>query len=313
MKKALLSLLFLFCVMVTGVFSDSPGRLDLELYGGLGNLAYNRNRTSALSDESDPHAFGPNYFPLILARISGEFSGIGFDAGFERDPVVRNIIFTNLKIVRDYFSFEAGPFISIFDTWKLPISPGISAGLGLAVPGKVFANIKGSSTLGVPMDITDNFSLNTGDISVGFWVPHVICSFNLRFLNYTKREQSNLLVEDGLNRYFFRFDVFAKNVPYTIRLDLGYQNLIRSYSSQKVSGVDIVKDTGKDEFKSIFLGLEGSYTFNETLKFVLGGEIPVYSWGVRPMKDPAKGTVLFKARTGVVWTLPVKNDQESAR
>ena len=296
MKKALCTVLFLFCVTAL-VFT-----LDLELLGGIGNLAYDRERTSALSDENVKGSFSPHYYPLLLARVSGEYAGLGFDAGFERNPLIRNIIFANLKIEREYFSFEAGPFISIFNTRKLWLNPGLSAGLGVAVPGKVFGKVRGSSTLGVPMDTTDHFSLITGDISLGFWVPYVICSLNMNFRSYTTREQANLLVEDGLTRYFFRADVHTKNMPYTIRLDLGYQNLSRSYASQKVSGSDIVKNTGKDEFKSIFLGLEGTFTLNQSLKLVLGGEMPVYSWGVRPMKDPSKGTMLFQARAGVILT-----------
>jgi len=210
MKKAFFALLFFFFVTVTVIFS-----LDLELLGGFGNLSYDKNRTSALSAGSGEDSFSPNYFPLALARISGEFSGIGFNAGFEKDPVSRNIIFANLKIEQEYFSFEIGPFISIFNTRKLPLSPGLSAGLGLAVPGIVFGKVRASSTLGVPMDITDNFSLSTGDISAGFWVPYVICSFNMSFRNFTIREQANLLVEDELRKYFFRADVFTKNIPYT--------------------------------------------------------------------------------------------------
>ena len=109
MKRAFFTLLFLFCTAITGIFS-----LDLELLGGMGNFAYDKSRTSALSDESEEGSFSPNYFPLLLARISGEYSGIGFDAGFEKDPVARNILFANLKIEQEYFSCEAGPFISIF-------------------------------------------------------------------------------------------------------------------------------------------------------------------------------------------------------
>ena len=298
MKKTLFTLLFLFCLAVSGIFS-----LDLELLGGIGNLAFDKSRTLALSSEKVEGKFSPHYFPLLLARVSGEYSGIGYDAGFEKHPVMRNTIFANLKIEREYFSFETGPIISIFNSWKLPLNPGLSAGLGLAVPGIVFGKVKGSSTLVVPMDTVGNYSLNTGDISVGFWVPYVVCSLNMGFRTFTTRELANLLVEDELSRYFFRADVFTKGMPYTIRLDLGYQNLSRSYSSQKVSGDDIIKNSDKDEFRSVFLGLEGTFTLNQTLKFVLGGELPFYSWGVRPMKDPPKGTMLFQARAGVVYNI----------
>jgi len=306
MKRAFLTLLFIFCMAVSLVFS-----LDLELIGGLGNLSHNKSRTAALSNEDDPGRFDPNYHTLSLVRVSGEFSGIGFNAGYENDPVVRRNMFANAKIEKEYFSLEAGPFLSVFNSRKLWLSPGLSAGLGLAVPGKVFGKVKGASTLGVPMDIRGNFSVNSGEISLGFWVPHVICSLNTSFRNFTIREQANLLVEDELNRYFFRADVFTKNIPYTMRLDLGYQSLSRSYISQKVSGSDIVKNSDKDEFKSVFLGLEGTFSLNESLKLVLGGEMAVYSWGVRPMRDPSKNTMLFQARAGVIYSIIKEESYET--
>ena len=299
MKRALLIVLILCCVLSSQAFS-----LDLEFIGGLGNIAFNPNRTSPLSDPDDPRAFSPHLFPLVLARLSGESNGLMYNAGFERDPLLRNRLFANLKLDLDFFSIEAGPFFGLFNTAKLPFNPGISTTLGLAVPGIIFVKAGGSSTLGViPMDKKGNHSQYTGDISVGFWVPHVICSLNMSVQDYTLRKEENLLVEDELKRYFFSADVYTKNVPYTIQLDLGFQKLSRSYVSQRVENDNIVKDTETDEFKSVFAGMEITYTFSPALKFLLGGEMPVYFWGVSPMKNPSKGTILFEAHIGVIWTL----------
>jgi hypothetical protein len=278
--------------------------MDLELIGGLGNLAFDKEQTSALSDPANAGAFSPQTFPLLLARLSVDHRGLAYSGGFERDPLMRNRLFANIKAELDCFFIEAGPFIGLFNSSKLPVNPGISAALGLGIPGIVFARAKGSSTLGTVMEIKGNYSQNTGDISAGFWVPHVICSLNMSVRNFTIREKANLLVEDELARYFFSADVYTKNIPYTIRVDLGFQNLKRSYTSQDVTGGNLARDTQGDEYKSVFVGLEASYTTSPALKFLLGGEMPVYSWGARPMKDPPMGTMLFQVRAGVVWTLP---------
>jgi len=299
MKKTQFVLLLLACILSPRAFS-----LDLELSGGLGNLAFDRSTTSALSDPAVEGAFDPQLFPLLLARFSGEYKDLAWNAGFERDSLLQNRLSANLRLNLDYFFLEAGPLIGLFNSANLPLNPGISAEMGLTIPGIVFVRAGASSTLGTLMDIKGHYFQTSGDIAAGFWVPYVICSLNMVVRNFALREESNLLIEDGLTRYFFRADVYTKNVPYTIRVDLGFQSLRRSYISDKIDNNDLVKDSQTDEFKSVFAGLEASYEFGPALKFILGAEMPVYSWGVRPMKDPPKSTMLFQARTGIIWTLP---------
>ena len=300
MKRALLLFLILLCFFSPQIFS-----LELELIEGVGNLAYNTDRTSWLSDESSPGTFTPNYFPLILARVSGEFNGLTYNAGYARDPVLRNRLFANIKVEQEYFYVEGGAFIGLLNTWTLPVNPGISASLGLMLPGIVYLEASGSSTLAaVSMEKEGNYYQITKGISIGFWVPHVICSLNMNQKNFAVREETFTLIDDELTRYYFRADVFTKNVPYTIRIDLGYQNHTRSYSHTAVnSSGSIVKINQADEFKSIFMGLEGTFTINPVLKILLGAEMPVYSWAVRPMKDPPDGVLLFEARMGLILTL----------
>jgi len=277
--------------------------LDLTLSGGIGDLAFDSGRTEALTAIPDGQ-FKPTFFPLILTKLRGEYGNFSYNIGFERDPIMRNMLFANVKADFEYFFLEAGPILGLFNSSELLVSPGASIGLGFSIPGIIFAEASGLSTLGILMETTGNYFQRSGDLSAGFWVPYVVCSFNVNVRDYTVREQANLLIEDTSTRYFFRADVYTKNIPYTIRLDLGFQDLSRSYTSQKIDGVNIVRETQTDEFKSIFVGLEGSYTVNPELTIFLGGEMPVYSWGVRPMKDPPKSSFLFRAWTGFTWTLP---------
>ena len=296
MKKILFAFLIIFLTLTPRLFS-----MDLKFLAGLGNLAFDDNRTRALSDVDGQ--FKPHYFAVSLIELSGDISNFSYDVGFEYEPLLRHRLFANLRANFNYFFIEAGPSLGLFNSFKLPVSPGASLGLGFSVPGIFFIQAAGSSTLGILLETAGNYIQRSGDISVGFWVPYVVCSLNINIRSYSTREQANLLIEDSVIRYFFRSDVYTKNIPYTIRLDLGFQDLSRSYSSQEVNGGDIVKKTRKDEFKSIYLGLEGTYTINPAIKIFLGGEVPVYSWGVRPMKDPPKSAFLFQFWTGVTWTI----------
>jgi len=309
MKKILILLLILICCQASGLFS-----MELTLIEGIGNIAYDKNNTRALSDDSDPlipaGTFSTLYYPLILAKLSGEFSGLAYNVGFQREPILRNRLFANIQIEEEYFSLEAGPFFGLFNTDKLPVNPGVSAVLRLTYPGIAFIEAAGSSTLAaIPMEKKGNYSQISTDLAAGFWVPYVICSFNLSIKNLTLREEIDLLIEDENIRYYFRADVFAKNFPYNIKVDLGFQNLKRSYLSMGVSGTKIVQNTITDEFKSLFLGLEGTFSISPAFKLVVAAEMPVYSWSARPMMDPPKDTMFFELRLGMIWTLPVGKSQ----
>ena len=296
---------FLIPVILLFLIAPSLFSLDLEITGGFGNLAFDKDRTSTLSAEEKE--FSPQTFPLALVRFSGEQAAFAYNVGYEYDSILRNRLFGNFIVDLEYLSIEAGPFVSIFNTRQMPFNPGISAGLGLQIPGIFFVRAAGSSTLAFVNDEKTGYnSQNTGSLSAGFWVPYVICSLNLNVRNFAKREEEHFLIEDGLERWFFRADIFTKNVPFTIRLDFGYQSLERSYTSRFIKYDAIVTKTETDEFKSIFVGVEGRFNVNERLKIILGAEMPVYSWGERPMKDPPGDSLFFQAKAGMVLTFPAR-------
>jgi hypothetical protein len=126
--------------------------------------------------------------------------------------------------------------------------------------------------------------------------------------SFTLQEEPNRLLEDSLTRYFVRADIYAKNNPFTFRLDVGYASLIRSYISQGITkneGSDeyFVDSTAlTDELKYIYAGLQVAFVINPLIKIFLAGEMPVYSWSVLPMKEPDKDKIFFQAQAGLVFS-----------
>ena len=288
MKKVIFCFLLAFMILISPVFS-----LDLKFIGGFGNLSFDSDQKSPLS--IDEERFTPNFFPLAIVELSDGFNIVSYNVGFDRSPILRNRLYANIRADWQYFHIHGGPFVGLFNSMGLPVSPGLSAGLGFTVPGIIFVEAAGSSTIGILMDKTDNYFQRSGDISAGFWVPYVICSLNLYLRNFAYRDNSDLLIEDLATRYFFRADVYTKNMPFTICVDLGFEKLSRSYT---------YSDTDTDELKSVYMGLEGNFSLHPAVKMLLGAHIPVYSWAVRPMGDPPKKSFLFQAWAGVIWTLP---------
>jgi hypothetical protein len=265
--------------------------MDIRIAGGFGNLAFDSKRTVPLGSET----FESVKYPYGLIRLEGDSSDlVSFDAGFERDPLLRNRITTNVSFNTDYLRFDIGPFMGIFNTKDKIINPGIGSTLTLEIPGIVFGSVTAASTLGAAMNARGDYVQETGEIALGFWIPYVICTLSVQTKAFTEQVDNDLAIKDQLLRYQFRADIFTKNVPYTIYIDMGYQDLRRSY---------ITDVTNTDEFKSIYAGFEATLRVYSFLKLILGAEIPVYSWAEKPLQKSGNG-LFFRAHAGLLITIP---------
>jgi hypothetical protein len=280
--------------MALAIFIGSLQGIELEISGGFGNSFFDPEKTESLGENE--RAFEPT--PQIFFRtvVSGEIgSTVFYSGGLEWDPVLRSRIFTNIGISFSFFSMEIGPFIGIFNTSAEFFNPGLSAAIGVEFPGILFVNVRASSSIN-SVRAAGSYSQRSGMLTAGFWVPNIICSFNLETKSFAHQKTSDLFLEDMQNRYFFRADIFAKNNPFSIRLDVGYASLKRTYISQS--------NDSSDEFKYIFLGMEAAVTINPLIRVFLAGELPLFSWSVLPMKNPDKNKVLFQVQGGIVLSFP---------
>jgi hypothetical protein len=285
---------FLFLIIVPGTLFA----LDLRLVGGAGNLSFDPERKTSLG--SAGLRFEPCLYPLGLISLEGEYSNmVDYRVAFERDPVLRNRFLANAGFNFSFIRLEFGPFIGLVNTGERIVSPGIAAALGLEFPGILFGSLKGASTIGSPVLFSGDYIQETGEIALGFWIPHVICTFSINNKRFTQRKTDELLLKDELTRCQFRADVFAKNVPYTVRIDMGYQNLKRSYFPAGTN-------SETDELKSVFIGFEGACRITPSFQLILGTEMPVYCWGEKPLKGPERKTFLYQFHAGFTWTLPAK-------
>jgi hypothetical protein len=297
--------LVLACILILFTASAIPVQgLELELSGSLGNIFFDAERAKSMGEGGE--AFEPALRPFIRSIVSGEIGDtIFYSGGFEWDPILRNRLFANAGVKLGFFNIELGPFIGIFNTAEEFISPGVSIAFGLEFPGIFFANIMTMSSLAGVQGTAGSYSQKGTNITAGFWIPNIIFTLNMDTRSFTLQKEPNLLLEDRLTRYFIRADIYAKNNPFSFRLDIGYGSVIRSYITQSITGgsfdsLAIVRESLTDELKYIYMGLEGAYVFNPFLKLFLAGEMPVYAWSVLPMKNPNKNKPLFQFQAGVV-------------
>jgi hypothetical protein len=269
--------------------------LDLKAVAGLGNMAFDSKAEYSLSAASE--AFKASYVPFGLISVEGEYSDtISFGARIERDPLLLTQVSGVIGFNYNYVNLEIGPVLGIFNAEDQPVNPGIAAGIFLQYPGILFGSLDISSTIGSQTNRIGEYLQSTGKAAVGFWVPNVICSFSVGAQKFTQRVNNYLLTIGERTRSQMSFDVYNKNVPYTIRIDLGYQSLKRSYVNEDEAG----NYTESDELKSVYGGFEGTWRIASPLKLILGLEMPFYTWAEQPLKKP--DSVFFQIHAGAVWS-----------
>ncbi|MDR1058996.1 MAG: hypothetical protein LBL43_05555 [Treponema sp.] len=288
-------------VLILFLFPGLPA-LELRMEGGMDNLAFDRGRTSALG----AGAYDANPLFTGSAELSGDFAGyFRFNAGYERDPLLRNLVKAYVGMRQGYFNLELGPFIGVFNSGKGAPNPGLSFRAGLEYPGRVFLTLGGASTLGTGLSTAGDKALQWGEVILGFYVPYVTCSLLMNTRNYKEMENPGLVLKDERTRYGFRAEVVSKSYPYVLQVDAGFQTLKRSYAGElfEPAPPSFTRTFDTDEIRSIYLGLGVNYQVARQWRIFLGGEMPVYTWGTSPLKKE-KGAVFFQLSGGFIWTVP---------
>ena len=290
MKRNLFFCITLILILISGNLSA----LEIEFGGGGSNLAFDPNREKSLGD--DEKQFYSSFSPLGYIFLKDEFTDkIGFNIRYEKDIILRNRLGGIIAVNLNYLKMEFGPTMSVFNTYEQPLNIGIQGGLQLAYPGIIFGTFKGSSSIGSQNGIPGDNSQSTAEVNLGFWLPNVIPVLSVSTKSFTKQEDDDLLIQDQLTRYQFSADVFSKNVPFTIRIDMGYESLKRSYKNENSSS-----DT--DELKAIYFGFEGRWRVVTPLCLIFSLEMPVHSWASQPMKNPDKDLILYQFFAGASLT-----------
>jgi hypothetical protein len=279
---------FLTCALL--LFGVCLFSLDLSAVAGAGNLSFNTLSEEPLGNgefNGYPYPFGR----IALTDVVSET--LGYSVSLERDPVLRNVLNGELRITAGLFSFSLGPLFGLFDTRESPFKPGVSAGIGVDFPGIIFASLRGGTIFGALRE-TGDYTLETGAVTLGFWLPNLVNTLSFTAKKFSLLQAGALLTEDELFRFCYRAEIYSKNVPYTVFIDMGYQTLIRSYDGPLVNE--------KDTYHTFFLGFEAAITVRPLFTLLFGAEMPIYSWGKLPL---ARGDHAWFVQgfAGFRWTI----------
>ena len=296
MKYFFLPIIF-FTLFLSGpcLFLDA---LEIELTGGINNMAFD--------PEKKLHTSGPAEVPSGKSQIQqiegfpyviGDFSlkndisdVLGYNIQILRDPILQNNLIGKMTVNTENINLEFGAFFGIDDDIKKP-DIGILGSIELIFPGIIFLSVNGSTSLGIKNELMGNNSRETAGAKLGFWLPNILPIFSAEIKTYTREEENSLIIRDELVRFIFSADIFAKNSPFTLRIDAGYETFNRSYESET---------SQKAELKAVFAGFEIKWQIIRQFRLIAGFEMPLFI--IEPEKNTPSTISLFKAYGGLAFT-----------
>lgn len=251
------------------------------------NLAFRWDRASNNDNFSaTDFCFGGSLF--FNHKFQKFEQNLSLHAEYSYDAILKNTINSLVQYNGNFFSFGVGPFFGFLNTDQVIPKVGITSQFRIQIPGIIFADMGIDSTIGNKLEENGNYQQEKSLISVGFYVPNAICSFNI--VRRIFRELDNdTEIEDKQTDYSFKVDIFKKNVPYKITLTFGFQSLSKTFDTNTIHtlysailGTHV--DVNVSDFITITAGLDSSiYTFGQDA--LLGVSNP--------------GVYLFRATTGI--------------
>jgi hypothetical protein len=305
MKCSLFVLVFIGALLLSPC--GSLGAVEVEVTAGMGNLAFDPNRKKAFDEEITQ--FAGYDFIMGGLNVKGDIlDKFGYNVRFNRDIILQNTLSGSFLVDLDYVNFEFGPFVGILSTPEKVMNVGLTGGIGFAYPGIIFLSVKGASTIGTQFEYRGDYSQESGEVVIGFWLPHVIPTASASVKSFTKLDKNYILIRDECIRYQASAEIFAKNFPLTLRFDFGYETLTRSYKNKKwdtdSGDPDEVNDDVRiDEVMAMFVGGEVKWQISKHLRIIAGYEMPIYTWAEKPVRKMINnGSFLYQCKAGVAFT-----------
>lgn len=272
--------------------------LEITSSFSTGNLSFDTGESESIGAAGGSFD-GTWAYSANVSAVERISDNVTFTAGFERDSVLRKEIFTRIGFDAGFAKLAVGPFFGPFNVDGSVLTSGISTSLRLEKPGVAFGSFRSDSTIGAGLAAPGDYVQEKSEVLIGFWVPNILITARLASESFTYKKLAALTTVDERIRYEFIADVFKKNVPYTVRLNMGYENLRRAYVHPAASE--------EDELGAAIIGMDVALQLNDTLRVSAGAEGALYVWGIGDLGSPPTNTAFFTARAGLVLTLPTRS------
>jgi len=283
MRKLIVLLLLVLVPFVSWSF-------EVGAFFDLSNLDFARDRAS--TETTLP---GADYlWGLEITGSDDVSSGLALDLAYRRDTILRNIAYTRLTYLDDFFSLSVGPFFGLLNSANSIVQSGLSTTVQLFIPGITFVRLRSDNSLSGRLIVTGDYIQEQSELAVGFYAPNVIPTVYLRSKRYTTKTDAGEMV-DSLTEYGLIADIFQKNVPYRVQLTFAYQDAGRQY---------VEATTTDHSYGSLVLGARLSFSLLQAFTIVADLDSSIYTFGRGALVgEVSADSFLFRLSTGVVVDL----------
>jgi len=274
------ALIFLIITAFPGLAIEIGGSFRFE------NLAFRWDREINDGFSATDFCYGGIFY--FRHKFQKFEQNLSLHAEYSYDAILKNTVRSIVYYNGNFFSFGVGPFIGFMNTEQVLPKFGITSQFRIQVPGIIFTDMGMDSTVGNQLEEDGNYQQEKSFISVGFYVPNAICSFNIIRRIFTELDDSVEIVDKQVD-YSFSADIFKKNVPYKVLLTFGFQSLSKTYDS------DI-----EHKLYSIIIGAQVNVDISDTITLTFGLDSSIYTFGQEELLGVSNpGTYLFRATAGI--------------
>jgi len=236
--------------------------LELETFFSIGNIA--------LEDTGSPSTEYP--WGITVGGTQQLSESMSIQAGYTFDPILKNVVHTNFVYKEQFFTIGVGPFFGLFNSASTLMQSGISTSVAIEWPGIFFVSFRADNTIGGRLVQTGDYLQELNKISAGFYVPNAICSVSILTKRYSEKTDTAEAVSN-LTEYTFQTDLYKKNVPYSILLTFGYQQIQRILDAEAADGSTYT-------LGSLILGTKITLKVSPAFSIVADLSSSIYSFGL---------------------------------
>jgi hypothetical protein len=210
------------------------------------------------------------YNPVGAVALSRQFNKtLGFVMELERESVSLNRMVVRAAWDAGVIGIEAGPYMGIFNTETLDISPGLSLALRLRFPAwNLAGSFRFDSALGREPSAPGDYIQSYASAAVSYAFPWVTLTLGMAGRGSTVLDSQGIPRVGRWVRYNLAAEFPAAPASWRFRTELGYEQLHWNYKLSMPL---------KYRYFAVYAGLEASYTvLPDFLILIAGLEAPVY-------------------------------------
>ncbi|HQL32158.1 MAG TPA: hypothetical protein PK969_02765 [Treponemataceae bacterium] len=258
--------------------------MEFVLAAQSSNFAFNA------SGEFTPEKIKTGSSFQITDRIQSNLDG---KIVFDSDPVCGNLLSARASYKTSYLEISAGPAFGILnsgsDTSDIAflVQPGLGIGFSIIAPGILVATADTDFALPPPSQNSGQVYLQKSTISVGFYLPNILCSVAVSQRTNSATGTDNTI--KSLTDYGFYTEAFKKGSAFRVGIDFVY----RVCDYYATAGSDANRKIG-----NLVLGGAVTWVPKDDLNFFIDGNGALYSFSLDE-SVPDLDKFMFDLKMGV--------------